>query len=245
MRKESFLKEIESNINKYGYHITMVSKGLNPRFAYTIGLVDKFGFEITFAGGLFYTNEEVSIIINNVIDKLQEKVNWQELKLEIESLGVFSLSNVDNSWSKLLMLGAYDFYDKDKIQAIQILPDNNHHTLDVPKLSNKFNTSTEPIWQWLVNEWNYKVPKDITVITNLKALKGELITEIMRWEEDEWEMFSGAGPDVEKEDIRIVPIGVLLGIDNSIDKSLGLGINKGLWRDEIDKKWNKWDNSTA
>ncbi|AOW20770.1 DUF4262 domain-containing protein [Urechidicola croceus] len=236
----NILKEIESNINNYGHHITIVTEGLYPRFAYTIGALDKVNFEIIFAGGIFYSNKEVSKIINIIIEKLEEKKNWVSFKLEIDILGVFTLSEVDSSWSKLLMLGAYDFYNKNEIPTLQIIPDINHYTFDIPKLKNNFNPSKEPVWKYLVDEWDYSVAKNVTVVTNLDALFGQPITEVMRWEEDEWEMFSGAGPDVEKEEIRIVPIGLLLGLDNSISQALKLDIGKGMWRDKSDMKWNKW-----
>lgn len=240
INKEKFLKNIESNINNYGYHLTIVKNGLCPRFVYTIGMVQQIGCEIIFAGGLFYSNEEVRRIIDGTIVKLKEKEDWGQLNLKIESLGDFTLSSVDSTWSKLLILGAYDFYEKKEIRTIQILPDNNHYTLDIPKLSEKFNADKEPIWQFLVHEWNYPISKDVTVVTNLKVLFGEAITEIMRWEEDEWEMFSGAGTDVVKQDIRIVPIGTILGIDNSIEPALKLVIGKGIWRAEKEGKWNEW-----
>lgn len=240
INKEKFLQEIKSNINKHGHHINIVTDGLCPRFGYTIGAIEKIGLEVVFAGGLYYTNEEVSIIIDGIISELNKNSNWQELNVEIDSIGSFSLSKVHDSWCKLLMLGVYDFYKTDNITALQILPDESHYTVEIPKLINEFNSINEPIWQWLVNNWSYPTPKNCTIITNLDALFGKLITEIMRWEEDEWEMFSGPGPDVEQEDIRIVPIGVILGIDNSTVKALDLKIGKGLWRHEENKEWNDW-----
>jgi hypothetical protein len=238
--KSVFLEEVKTNINNYGHHISIIKNGVCPRFAYSIGAVEKIGFEVIFAGGLFYKNDEVSIIIDNIINKINHDSNWQELKIEINTLGVFVLSKAHHSWSKLLALGVYDFYKKDDIEFLQILPDKEHHTIEIPNLSQEFVSFKQPIWQWLVNEWSYPIPKDVMIVTNLDVLLGKPITEIMRWEEYEWEMFFGNGNESQEEDIRIIPIGILLGFDNTIIKALNLKIGKGLWRSEESMEWNDW-----
>lgn len=238
--KKTFLKKIQNNIITYGHHITIVSNGICPRFAYSIGAIDKIEYEVIFAGGEFYTANEVSTIIDNIISKIRENGKWEKIKIDINSLGSFSLSKVHESWAKLMVLGAYEYYNKEDIPCLQIVPDKEHYTLEIPQMANKFNVNQNPVWQWLIDKWNYPVPSNVTVTTNLDALFGNPITEIMRWEEDEWEMFSGAGPDVRQEDIRIVPIGTILGIDSTINKSLGLEIGKGLWRDTNEMEWHNW-----
>jgi hypothetical protein len=62
----------------------------------------------------------------------------------------------------------------------------------------------------------------------------------MRWEEDEWEMFAGSGPDVEKNDIRVVSLGTILGIDSTLLSAVDLKIGEGLWRTDRDSDWNEW-----
>ena len=110
-------------------------------------------------------------------------------------------------------------------------------------MSKRYNAKEEPIWQWLKYDWNYLAPKDSNVVTNLSALKGEPITEVMRWENDEWEMFAGPGPDVDKNDIRIVSLGIILGIDSSLESTLALEVGKGIWRDDEHSEWNNWETS--
>ena len=51
-------------------------------------------------------------------------------------------------------------------------------------------------------------------ITHVPVLFGGPATEVVRWGTDEWEIFASAGPDVPKEDRRIVPLGVLLGLES-------------------------------
>lgn len=239
--KADFFKIIHANIDSVGYHITLVNGIDLPRFAYTIGCKEIFGAEIIFAGGEYYSSDNISLIIGRLVEELKKAEDWQSLSLSAESLGSFTLSEVDKSWSKLLALGAYDFYNLSDIQFLQILPDRHHYTIDVPDMSEQFTVSVHKIWQWLVREWDYPVPRNSTVVTNLNLLYGEKATEVTRWEEDEWEIFSGSGPDTPKEAIRVVPLGVLLGYDKSLEPSIHLELGKGLWRDAIDLIWNKWD----
>ena len=77
----------------------------------------------------------------------------------------------------------------------------------------------------------------------LKALQGEPITELMRWEKDEWEMFAGPGPEVQKEDTRVVSLGTILGIDNTLLPAVDLETGKGLWRTDRDSEWQNWEQS--
>jgi hypothetical protein len=45
---------------------------------------------------------------------------------------------------------------------------------------------------------------------------------------------------VKEEDIRVVPLGVLLGADQSLEDVLGLEVGKGIWRDANELKWQQW-----
>jgi hypothetical protein len=198
--RRQFLDLIQSNIDKFGYHVTIVNSKIEPRYAYTIGLNSSFKFELIFAGGIYYFQEELFQILNGIVEALKLNKNINGIQnIEVGSLGVFSLAKVDLSWSKLMMLGVFDYYKISDINVFQIIPDANHYTLDIPNMSNEWRPAAEPIWQWLTREWDYAVPEDSTVTTNIKALLGDAITEVMRWENDEWEIFAGAGPDVKKK----------------------------------------------
>ena len=93
---------------------------------------------------------------------------------------------------------------------------------------------------WLKSPWNYPIPKRSIAITNLDALKGKAIAEAARWEENEWELFAGAGPDVDKADVRIVPLGTLIGADSSLEAAAGLDVGQALRRDPDDLEWREW-----
>lgn len=234
-----FSDTIRDNIKKYGHHITFVTNGAEPRYAYTIGVYEKFGFELVFAGGIYYMQNEVKDIINDIVSQL--KLPDKSDLFTMETYGQFKLSKIHHSWNKLMMLGFFDYYKLNNVQAFQIIPAPEYFTLDIPNMSKEWMESSEPVWKWLSKKWGYLVPEDSKVTTNINSLHGEKITEVMRWEKDEWEAFAGAGPDVEKKDIRIVSLGTLLGIDPSLEPILNLKIGKGIWRDSTELKWHKWN----
>lgn len=240
MNKEEFKSEIETNIKEFGYHVTYVIEDITPAFVYTIGLTEKFNIELVFAGGVYYRREEKERIITNIADKIMESNGTYKGPFDLEELGLFSLSPVDESWAKLLLLGVYDIYKTDKVIGFQIIPDTNHYTLDIPKMSQAFNVNMEPVWQWMVNEWEYNVPKDSTVGTDLDFLMGAPLTEIARWELNYWEMYNGDSNDMPSEKIRLVSLGTVLAIDPSTKACLDLPLEKGLLRDGIGEDWRRW-----
>lgn len=241
MNKEAFHQIIKSNIEKFGYHITYVMADISPAFAYSIGLREKFNFEIIFAGGAYYTRREVEFIITSIADKIFENGGKNFEVIEVGDLGKFSFSSVDHSWSKLLMLGVYDYYKLDEVSAFQIVPDSDHYTFDIPNMSKKFSVESEPVWQWMIKDWEYDVPKDSTVGTDIWFLRGNPITEISKWEDNYWEMYHIPGDVVEKEDIRIVSLGTVLALDPSVLAALKIPLTKGLYRENIDEPWKKWN----
>jgi hypothetical protein len=137
------------------------------------------------------------------------------------------------------MLGALDFYQVKDIQAFQIVPDEAHWTIEVPDLTEPWSPPTAGAWLWLHEERTYPIPSKSVGLSYLDALRGERITEVVRWEEDEWELFAGAGPDVAEEERRVVPLGILLASDDSLIPIVNLPIGSGLWRDAV-SEWHPW-----
>jgi Domain of unknown function (DUF4262) len=238
--KKQFLELIQSNIDKYEFHVTTVTSMTPPRYAYTIGLSNLLGFELIFAGGIIFLKDDLSLIFDTIVEELKTEKSMTDRNISVPGLGTFSFSLVDSSWSKQMMLGVFDYYKAIDIVAFQIIPDADHRTLDIPNMSNEWNISSEPVWQWLVREWDFRVPENSTVVTNIDAMLGEAITEVMRWEHDAWEMFAGEGPELEKKDMRVVSLGTIIGIDKTLLPAINLDIGKGLWRDSADSDWNNW-----
>lgn len=240
IERSDFLKRVSVNIASYGYHVTVVTGGGLPRFAYTIGCNETVSAEFVFAGGEYYSQAQIGEIIRAIVSLATEKVDWQHLSIPVGSLGCFSLVPADTSWSKRLLLGAFDYYNQAPLPVWQIMPDGPHCTLDIPDMSHEFAVDSQPVWQWLDRKWDYPIPSDSMALTNLPVLLGETANEVMRWEKDEWEIFCGAGPEVPKEDWRMIPLGVLIGLDKTLERAIHLPVGKGLWRDAVELEWNDW-----
>jgi hypothetical protein len=230
---------IRRNIERHGHHIYVVAQTANPRFAYTIGASESLGVELMMAGAIFYMKDEVVQVVNNIISKLKSRPAFETSPLAIGPLGSFTLRKVDSSWAKMLMLGAMDYYNIEKISALQIVPDKDHWTSDVPDMREPWSATSAPAWQWLGNPWTLPAPSKSVAATNLAALRGELITEAARWEEDEWEICAGPATEVSKEEMRVVPLGTLLAADESLAAAVSLPVGKGIWRDEV-SGWHPW-----
>ncbi len=239
--RQSALDLIRSNIEQRGHHIYLVAgEGPLPRFAYSIGISERVGSELVFAGALFYSAEEVACIINSIASSLDKHTNWDKKNIRIESLGSFSLRPVDSSWVNALMLGAIDFYGNQCISALQIVPDTDHWTIDIPNMTQPLNSIAEPVWRWLLESWDFSILSSSVATTNLSALRGVPITEAARWEEDQWELFAGAGPDVLPADIRVTPIGTLLAVDKSLGSVIDLQVGQACWRESLELEWHPW-----
>jgi hypothetical protein len=233
------LNDIRENIAKHGFHTYVVTGGGYPHFGYTIGLTESLGAELILAGTYFYRLDDVSKVIKSVKGELSPPVAWHTVRANSESWGTFSFRKVDTSWSTDLMLGAFDYYPGKDIEAYQIVPDEAHWTLDVPDLSQPWSPAQAPGWRWLKEEWKYPVPKSSVALTDLHALRGERITEVMRWEEDQWEIFADSGSDMPESERRVVPLGVLLEADESLLPAVDLRVGTGFWRDD-DPEWNPY-----
>lgn len=246
MDSSDFKNKIKSNIEGKGLHISIVSGGQEPRYAYTIGNQEKINTEFIFAGGIYYLLDDVIKILNDISNNIRSSKNEEiDSKIfSIKNLGYFTLRKVDKSWAQITMLGVFDYYNLDDIDAYQVLPEKQFQTIDIPNMSLTYGTFKDSVWKWLKDDWKYNISNKITVVTNLNALQGQPITEVMRWEEDEWEMFSGNSSEVEEKDVRIVPIGVLFGIDNSLTTALDLDVGKGMWRERANSKWNDWTTTS-
>jgi hypothetical protein len=241
-QKKRALERIQKNIARSGQHIYIISGSATPRFAYTIGVSESMGVELILAGAVIYYEDDVTQIINDIAAQLKGQRNRKSF--EVSGQGLFTLRKVHSSWSTELMVGAFDYYQKRDIPALQIVPDQAHWCIDVPDMRAPWSATKEPVWRWLYEAWTYPVPEEATAATNLPALRGDRITEVMRWEEDEWEAFAGAGPDVPEEQMRVVSLGTLIAVDESLAPALHLAIEKGIWRDpDPDSDWHPWHQS--
>jgi hypothetical protein len=201
------------------------------------------GFELVLAGAAFFETNDAARVINEIAALMPKLSPTSYSSIAIDSLGAFSLRETHSSWSTALMLGALDYYGLKDIQALQIVPDQAHWTIDIPGMEKQWSAAAEPIWRWMHESWEYDVPAESVVVTNLSALRGARVTEAARWETTQWEMFAGAGPDVAPHDVRIVPLGTLLAVDDSPNAVVNLAVGQALWRDADEKEWHSWGNA--
>jgi Domain of unknown function (DUF4262) len=250
--RKKALALIKRNIEKSGFHIYIVSgNGPTPRFAYTIGLRESLGAELVFAGGFFYEkSEQILKILHSLRKQLAGGLNdklgpiWQS-EFIVPKIGKFTLRRAHPSWARSLLLGALDYYSIEDIDAYQIVPQTQHRTIDVPNMSAEWSTTAEPVWRWREDEWPYPISPDSEVMTNLDALRGEPITEVVRFEERYWEMYAGAsGPDVPEDEARLIPLGCLLAFDPSLMPIVDLAIGEGIWRDDASSEWSVMQSPT-
>lgn len=59
-----------------------------------------------------------------------------------------------------------------------------------------------------------------------------------------WEIFVGDGPDIPKDEIRVVSLGSLVAADESLVPVVHLAIGEGFLRDpDPDSEWHPWGTS--
>lgn len=236
--KSEYRKLIDNNIDKHGYHLYSIWQGNMPRYMYTIGLKNSFGFEILMAGCLFYDMHDAQFIFNEIIISL--KNDPQKRSFELRNKGFFALNDVDESWTNALLFGAHDYFSNKNISCLQIYPDSDHLTIDVPDCRKPLKHEDHVIWRFLHEECDLNIPVGAIGVTNLSALKGHLITEVFRWEKNQWELFSGSGLDTVESDIRTIPVAILVSYDDSLAIIGDLNINEGIWRNSLNEPWQPW-----
>jgi len=210
----------------------------SPQYTYSIGLFQSIGFEIVLAGASFFSTSEQHVIVNKVAEAL--RTDPCRRGVSVVGMGVFRLNHCESSWATELLLGAIDFYDRVEIPVLQIIPDEEHLTIDVPDMGLPWSFEESGAWQWLKGDLPVVIPINGVAITNLGVLQGEMVIEVVRWEANEWEAFSIPGTEVTREQSRQVPITTLL-IDDSLLPILGLIPGEGLRRDSQELIWTKWE----
>lgn len=236
------LKKIEENIAKYGQHIYLVASTRTPRFAYTIGLFPQLEFELILSGALFYSAADVKMVLNEISEQLRNSRDWRDKLFDCGRNGKFTLRLVDNSWASEMVLGALDYYKITAIKTLQVVPDNQHFTLDIPDMSQQFSPRREAVWQYLLDNriWDFPILETSMAAIDINIYFGAAVTELTRWEIDYWEIFSKSGLDVSDEDRRIVPFTQLLAIDPTLKPAMSLPLGKGLWRQGTNQEWHEW-----
>lgn len=245
--REQMIQRIRANIIQSGRHIYAVMGEESPRYLYTIGLKERVGVEIVLTGQSTLPLQAAHHLVNLISDELQRGTAPKDLSVSLEPYGPFTLGEVHPSWSQRLMLGVLDFYNCKSFRALQVLPPSEQRTIDTADMSKPFSPSEHPVWQWFEAPWPYPVSSSSRVITNHDALKGYAVTELVRWEDDGWEMFCGPAPEIPEEDMVVVPLAILLAFDPTLEAALSLPIGVGLYREFEDDGpglWQRWESQS-
>ena len=219
--RQAALEQIRGHIEKSGHHVYFVLGASHPSFGYTIGLHEMLGYELLFAGGADYIASEIVEILNVMAKRIEEKRVTPTAEYLLGDLGGFTLRDAHVSWARKLLLGAFDYYDTDKIAARQVVPDRAHWTIDVPDASVGWNAVAAPIWKHLYEPWSYAFAPDCIAVTELAVLRGAAVSHVVRRSEQEWEMFSVTASAVKPEDTRCVPLATLVSAHPELLKRLG------------------------
>ncbi len=235
MKSSADFKElVRKNVARFGFHVNLVGGGGQvPSFAYTIGLTEKLDFELLIAGCSLLSSREVSEELSNAVSLL------------LGDLGHPSVSKceADKQWVELLLLGAIEYYPIKSLRAYQLISPLLQKSIDQPNTSSLSDLERAP-WKWLKTDWDFPVPRASKVVTNTGLLLGEPALEAVRWEVDNWEVFSKPGPEVEKSEIRIVPLSVILGDSTNIPL-VHMDTGGALWRASGDGAWTTWTRKAA
>jgi hypothetical protein len=86
------------------------------------------------------------------------------------------------------------------------------------------------VWRWLHQPWGFDISEDSMVVTNHRAMRGEPVTDGLRRDEDTWELFVDADPDLPQEDVFVVPLSTLLAFDSTLEPFIKLPTGSGLRR---------------
>lgn len=235
--RTAFLERIRGHITTAGHHVTLVQGGASPRFAYTIGLTEADAPELVLAGATSLTADAVFAAIEVAAARVRAAIPAAGDALDVPGVGAFAFAPVHPSWAARLLLGALDYYDRDDVPALQLIPGDALRTVDVPDLAAAFDPEREPVWRWLEDESTLPVAPDAVAMTGLDVLRSAPVAWAARWEPDGWELF--ADRDVAADDARAIPLATLLAADPSLAPVATLAVGDALRR-EPPGPWEPW-----
>jgi hypothetical protein len=150
---------IRANIEKDGQHVYFVLGSSYPRFIYSIGLSPRVGFELIIGGSAFYSRNQVVGAIHEAAPLLTQSASPGDTTRLSLPFGEFSVRHVHESWAAKLALGAFDYYDNDKVQVRQLVPSADAWTIDVPDMSIPWKLQEQPVWRGFTSRGRTIFPK--------------------------------------------------------------------------------------
>lgn len=205
MNKQDYIQLISNNIQRHGYHVYAITT--NPKefsYIYTIGLTEKFGFEMIMAGWIKLDVNSQSMIIKHIIENLtKEPKNFSQdyhgrhfilnniLLNQVESTLLVGLEQVSNFWMEDLMIGALDYYQDRPITAFHVKPlQEDFWLMTIPNMSNPIvDNNNSPLWQCYFNE-ERDVGEKCNFYVDECVLRGKPILEVINFDNINWQLLS-------------------------------------------------------
>jgi hypothetical protein len=240
--RQRMLATIRQNIDRSGCHIYGIKADAAPGYLYTIGLSPRLGFELIFAGGTACDRRLLTRALNRFAETLTPGMDPYEVTLEMEGLGPLALAWVDKSWRQEMLLGALDYYDVADIKALQIVPqDEEYLCFDIPNLYDPFVPEDDPAWRWKDTPCPFDLPSGAVVCCDWDLVLGYEPSEVMRVEEDVWQIFSGDPPENDSA-LHRLPLVLVLAFFDNLAPAIDLAVGKGLIREDDDAPDAPWQN---
>ena len=188
--------------------VVYVQQSEVPSFAYTIGLSALCGNELIFAGGLrFYFDDVETVLLEIARDIIASKIVGHTGFFVVRDLGEFDLRPVLDEWVRAFdpAVPASGY----PIHWLQVMPTGENLTIDVPDLSRPRPLDAQDPFRWLDRDWNLGAPHDAHLVTTLSVLRGAPLRTVYRWELDQWEVLDLPAGEIDHDEARVAPIGLL------------------------------------
>lgn len=229
-QRQKMLTLIRRNIQTHGRHIYSVIGGESPQFLYTIGLYEKSGVELVFAGGALFEKRSIASLLNRAAAIVETGQRPSDLRMHDDDIGPVRLIKTHQSWVSRLLLGALDYYDIPNLPVWQMIPeDDERYSFDIPNTAKSFDVNSHPVWRWFDQACPQEIPKNSIAVSDLDVMLGYAATEITRRTNLEWEVYSAGQPDCEALTYR-VPLITLLAFDDTLLPAVDIPIGQGLVR---------------
>lgn len=239
-------EEVFDRVRRRGWHQYRILAGPLPSWSYSIGCWESYGSpELVFAGGNFFTAAQTNSLFSELVARARDQAPAAGALWTTEAVGPVAFAPVHTSWVQQLLLGAEDFYGDRPYERLQVLPDAEFRTIDVPDLAQPFDAAREPAWRWLDEPWPYRLGKATFVVTDLRALHGAPVLSVHRHHDgaagSPWDLFAMEEDVIPNQVARAAPLGVLIAHDRSLDVVERLEPGQAARRPDGTSAWRLFD----